>query len=92
MVKHISHRIGVMYLGHMVEIGESNDVYRRPFHPYSKALLSAEPILTRRPQEAENEFCWKAKSRVRSIRRKDARSTRGALRYGRMQPGPPGNV
>ena len=44
MVKHISHRIGVMYLGHMVEIGESNDVYRRPLHPYSKALLSAEPI------------------------------------------------
>ena len=33
-----------MYLGHMVEIGESNDVYRRPLHPYSKALLSAEPI------------------------------------------------
>ena len=33
-----------MYLGHMVEIGESIDVYRRPLHPYSKALLSAEPI------------------------------------------------
>ena len=44
MVKHISHRIGVMYLGHMVEIGKSNDVYKKPLHPYSKALLSAEPI------------------------------------------------
>ncbi|MCM1090521.1 MAG: dipeptide ABC transporter ATP-binding protein [Muribaculum sp.] len=44
MVKHISHRIGVMYLGHMVEMGKSNDVYRKPLHPYSKALLSAEPI------------------------------------------------
>lgn len=44
MVKHISHRIGVMYLGHMVEVGKSNDVYKKPLHPYSKALLSAEPI------------------------------------------------
>ncbi|WP_022757716.1 ABC transporter ATP-binding protein [Butyrivibrio fibrisolvens] len=44
MVKHISHRIGVMYLGHMVEVGTSNDVYKKPLHPYSKALLSAEPI------------------------------------------------
>lgn len=44
MVKHISHRIGVMYLGHMVEIGNANDVYKNPLHPYSKALLSAEPI------------------------------------------------
>ena len=78
MVKHISHRIGVMYLGHMVEIGESNDVYRRPLHPYSKALLLQSRSRIRRPQEAENESCWKAKSQVRSIRRKDARSTRGA--------------
>lgn len=44
MVKHISHRIGVMYLGHMVESGGADDVYRHPLHPYSKALLSAEPI------------------------------------------------
>lgn len=44
MVKHISHRIGVMYLGHMVEMGTANDVYKKPLHPYSKALLSAEPI------------------------------------------------
>ena len=44
MVKHISHRIGVMYLGHMMEIGEANTVYKKPLHPYSKALLSAEPI------------------------------------------------
>ncbi|MDR2514589.1 MAG: dipeptide ABC transporter ATP-binding protein [Christensenellaceae bacterium] len=44
MVKHISHRIGVMYLGHMVETGPSNDVYHDPLHPYTRALLSAEPI------------------------------------------------
>lgn len=44
MVKHISDRIGVMYLGHMVECGPSNDVYHRPLHPYTTALLSAIPI------------------------------------------------
>ena len=44
MVKHISGRIGVMYMGHLVELGNSNDVYFRPVHPYTKALLSAIPI------------------------------------------------
>lgn len=44
MVKHISDRIGVMYLGNMVEIGESSDLYHNPMHPYTKALLSAVPI------------------------------------------------
>lgn len=44
MVKHISDRIGVMYLGHLVECGPSNEVYHRPLHPYTVALLSAIPI------------------------------------------------
>jgi oligopeptide transport system ATP-binding protein len=44
MVKHISNRIGVMYLGKLVEIGESNELYSNPMHPYTKALLSAIPI------------------------------------------------
>lgn len=44
MVKHISDKIGVMYLGHLVEYGPSNDVYHRPLHPYTSALLSAIPI------------------------------------------------
>lgn len=44
MVKHISDKIGVMYLGHMMECGPSNDVYHRPLHPYTVALLSAIPI------------------------------------------------
>lgn len=44
MVKHISDRIGVMYLGNMVEVGNSDDVYHHPLHPYTQALLSSVPI------------------------------------------------
>ncbi len=44
MVKHISKNIGVMYLGKMVEIGDANEIYQNPMHPYTKALLSANPV------------------------------------------------
>ena len=44
IVKHISQRIGVMYLGHMVELTTSAELYRNPLHPYTQMLLSAIPI------------------------------------------------
>ena len=44
MVRHISDRIGVMYLGKVVESGESDEVYDNPCHPYTQALLKAIPI------------------------------------------------
>ncbi|MBN8234229.1 ATP-binding cassette domain-containing protein [Halobacillus kuroshimensis] len=44
MVQHISDRIGVMYLGHLVELTTSDQLYKKPLHPYTKALLSAIPI------------------------------------------------
>ena len=44
MVKYISDRIGVMYLGMLAEVAESDELYTHPLHPYTRALLSAIPV------------------------------------------------
>ena len=44
VVRHISNCIAVMYLGHMVELADSAEIYDHPMHPYSKSLLSAVPL------------------------------------------------
>ena len=44
VVRHISDRIAVMYLGRMVELADAGEIYEHPLHPYSKSLLSAVPV------------------------------------------------
>jgi len=45
VVKHMADRVGVMYLGRIVEEGEKREFYKNPLHPYSRALLSAIPVM-----------------------------------------------
>ena len=44
VVAHISDTVGVMYLGNLVEYGDTEDIFKNPLHPYTKALFSAIPI------------------------------------------------
>jgi oligopeptide transport system ATP-binding protein len=52
LVKYVSHRIAVMYLGNIVEIGTSKAIFSEPFHPYTRALLNAAPNINPRMRKA----------------------------------------
>ncbi|HVY63992.1 MAG TPA: oligopeptide/dipeptide ABC transporter ATP-binding protein [Gammaproteobacteria bacterium] len=54
VVRHISNRVAVMYLGHIVEVGDGDTLYRRPLHPYTRALLAAAPRPTPGPKHTRH--------------------------------------
>jgi oligopeptide transport system ATP-binding protein len=56
MVKYISDRVGVMYLGRLVEVAPKKDLFGRPLHPYTQALLSSIPIPDPRIERARKEI------------------------------------
>jgi oligopeptide/dipeptide ABC transporter ATP-binding protein len=43
MVRHVSDRIAVMYLGRLIEVGPTREVFKQPYHPYAKSLIASEP-------------------------------------------------
>lgn len=51
VVEHICDRVAIMYLGQLVEIGDTDDIFNNPLHPYTKALLSAIPIIGQKDKE-----------------------------------------
>ena len=76
VVEHISDTVGVMYLGSLVEYGDTADIFRNPLHPYTKALFSAIPVPD--PPSRWIVSCWKVLSPLPPILPQAASSTPAA--------------
>ena len=62
IVRHISHRVAILYAGRMVEMADRDDIYERPKHPYTEALLSAVPIANPRIQRARKRIVYEGEA------------------------------
>ena len=77
VVRYLADRIAVMYLGRIMEIGRTDEIFDGPHHPYTEALLSAVPTVDGEPAHADQP--QPARSRAPPTRRPAACSTRGAI-------------
>ncbi|CAM5677086.1 dipeptide ABC transporter ATP-binding protein [Streptomyces californicus] len=80
IVRHISDRVGVMYLGKMAEIGTDTQIYDHPTHPYTQALLSAVPVPDPTAREGRERTTLPVTFRRRRTRPRAAASAPGAGR------------